>query len=106
MLCARCSSRNSRLIPLLRRCQEKEEEEGIVSTNKSNSKPVSSWRCQRQAGAMKVDTPASSLELDLPRVRGAHGERGGAVKSGAHDERKRPLSNSPSGPSMEEDALL
>ena len=39
--------------PLLRRCQEKEEEEGIVRTNKSKAKPVSSWRCQ-QAGAMKA----------------------------------------------------
>ena len=39
---------------LLRRCQKKEEEEGIVRTNKSKAKPVSSWRCQRQAGAMKA----------------------------------------------------
>ena len=40
MLCARCSSRNSRCIPLLRRWQEKEEEEGIVRTNRSKAKPV------------------------------------------------------------------
>ena len=37
-------------------------------------------------------TPASSLELDLPRVRGVLGEGGGAGKSGkAKDERKRPF---------------
>ena len=42
-------------------------------------------------------TPASSLELDLPSVRDALGEGGGAGKSGkAKAERKRPLSNSPS----------
>ena len=39
---------------LLRRCQEKEEEEGIVKTNENKGKPVSSWRCQRQAGATKA----------------------------------------------------
>ena len=39
--------------------------------------------------------PASSLELDLPLVRGALGEYGGAEKSGTvKDERKRLLSNS------------
>ena len=38
----------------LRRCQGEEEEEGIVRTNKSKAKPVSSWRCQCQAGAMKA----------------------------------------------------
>ena len=32
----------------------KKEEEGIVKTNKSKTKPVSSWRCQRQVGAMKA----------------------------------------------------
>ena len=45
----------------------------------------------------KEGTPASSLEFDLPRVRSALGECGGAGKSGsAKDERKRFLSNSPS----------
>ena len=36
------------------RCQEEKKDEGIVKTNKSKTKPVSSWRCQRQAGAMKA----------------------------------------------------
>ena len=86
MPCARCSSRSSRLILLLRRCQAKEEEDE-----------------QEQDKA----TPASSLELDLPRVRSALDECGGAGKSGtAKDERKRPLSNSPSRLPMEEDAKL
>ena len=50
-------------------------------------------------------TPASSLELDLPRVRGALSECGGAGKSGtATDVRNRPLSNSPSRRPMEDDA--
>ena len=49
-------------------------------------------------------TPASSLELDLPRIRGALGEGGRAGKSGkAKDERKRPLSNSPSRRPMDEE---
>ena len=34
-------------------------------------------------------TPASSLELDLPRVRGALGECGGAGKSGTPGDRKK-----------------
>ena len=39
-------------------------------------------------------TPASSLELDLPRIRDALCECGGAGKSGtAKDERKKPLSS-------------
>ena len=73
-----------------RRNSEDEQEQGKAS----------------QVGAMKEGTPASSLELDLLLVRGAHGECGGAGKSGADNEPKRPLSNSPSRPSMEEDALL
>ena len=36
------------------RCQEEKKEKGIVKTNKSKNKPVSSWRCQRQAGAKKA----------------------------------------------------
>ena len=48
------SSRDSRPRFLPRRCQEKEEEEGRVKTNKNKGKPVSSWRCQREAGSMKA----------------------------------------------------
>ena len=62
-----------------RRNSEDEQEQGKAS----------------RAGALKEGTPASSSELDLPRVRGAHGECGGAGKSGADNERKRPLSNFP-----------
>ena len=44
------------------------------------------------SGGCSEGTPESSLELDLPRVRSALGECGGAGKSGAaKDERKRPL---------------
>ena len=64
-------------------------------TNKSKAKPVSSWRCQRQAGAMKVLQRIAWSLLFL--VFGVHL---------ADNERTRPLSNSPSRPSMEEDALL
>ena len=56
-------------------------------------------------GGINEGTPASSLELDLPRVRGALGECGGAGKSGTLGDRKRGLSNSPSRRPMEEDAL-
>ena len=42
-------------------------------------------------------TPASSLKLDLLRIRGSLGEGGGGGESGkAEDERKRLLSSSPS----------
>ena len=34
-------------------------------------------------------TQANSMELDFPRVRGAHGARGGAGNSGAAKGRKR-----------------
>ena len=57
-------------------------------------------------GRFNEGTAASSMELDLLRVRGAHGECGGAGKTGAENEERRPLSNSPSGPPMEEDASL
>ena len=57
-------------------------------------------------GGFNEGTPASSMDLDLPRVRGAHGECGGAGKSGTGKDRKRSLSNSPSRLPMEEDALL
>ena len=56
-------------------------------------------------GGINEATPVNSLELDLPRVRGALGECGGAGKSGTHGDRKRGLSNSPSRRPMEEDAL-
>ena len=42
------------VFPLMCRCQGKKEEEGIVKTNKSKTKPVSSCRCQRQVGAMRA----------------------------------------------------
>ena len=48
-------------------CQEEKKEEETVKMNKCKAEPVSSWCYQRQA-------PASSMELDLPRVRGAQGE--------------------------------
>ena len=53
-------------------------------------------------------TPASVMEIDLSRIRGAHGECGGAGDSGAANERKRTLSNPPSRERlpMEEDASL
>ena len=40
----RCSSRNSRPFPLQRRCQDDKNEEGKVKTNKSKTRPLSSWR--------------------------------------------------------------
>ena len=35
-------------------CQEEKKEEEAVKTNRSKTKPVSNWRCQRQAGAVKA----------------------------------------------------
>ena len=84
------------------RCQEEKKEE----KNKSKTKPVSNWRLSGSRGCNE-GTPRSSLELDLPWVRGALGEGGGAGESGAaKDDRVRPSSNSPSRLSMEEDASL
>ena len=54
-------------------------------------------------GGINEGAPASSLELDLHRVRGAPGEGGGAGKSGAQGDRKRGPTRSPGHPSMEED---
>ena len=60
--------------------------------NKSKTKPVSSWRCQRQACAMKA---LQRVVWSLIRVLGVLGEGGGAENSGAaKDERNRPSSNS------------
>ena len=73
-----------------------------MKTNKSKTRPVSNWRRQRQAGAMKAlqRTVWSLILLGL----GARGEGGGAGKSGtAKDERRRLLSNSPRRRSMEEE---
>ena len=53
MLCVKYSSRDSRFPSFPSRCQEKEDE-GTVRTNKNKEEPVSSWRCQRPAGSMKV----------------------------------------------------
>ena len=47
--------------------------------------------------------PASSLELDLCRVRDVPSEGGGAGKSGAQGDRKRGPSRSPGRPSMDEE---
>ena len=81
-----------------RRNSEDEQEQDKASQQLALS--ASSW-CNE-------GTPASSLELDLPRVRSALGECGGAGKLGtAKDERKRLQSNSPSRrPMEEEDASL
>ena len=40
-------------------------------------------------GGIIEDTPASSMELDLPRVRGAHVECGGVGSSGTAKNRKK-----------------
>ena len=79
-----------------RRNSEDEQEQGRASRQLVLPAP----------GGFNEGTPASSMELDLPRARGAHGESGGAGNSGAEDERKRPLPNSPSQLPMEDDALL
>ena len=57
-------------------------------------------------GGLNEGTPASSMELDFLRVRGVHGECGEAGNTGADIERKRPVSDSPSRPPMEEEVLL
>ena len=78
-----------------RRNSEDEQEQG--RTNQQLVLPAQ--------GGINEGTPANSLELDLPRVRGALGECGRAGKSDTHGDRKRGLSNSPSRRPMVEGAL-
>ena len=79
-----------------RRTGEDEQEQGRISQQLVLSAP----------GGINEGAPASSLELDLHRVRSAPGEGGGAGKSGAQGDRKRGPSRSPGHPSMEEDDEL
>ena len=76
------------------RNSEDEQEQGRISQQLVLPAP----------GGINEGTPAS-LELDLPRVRGALGECGGAGKSRTMGGRKRGLSSSPSRRPMEEGAL-
>ena len=88
------SSKGSRKVEQFRgRCQEEVKEEGIVKMNKSKAKPVSNWR----------DASASSLELDLLRVRGVPGESGSAGRASKQGDRQRGPSRSPGRTSMEEE---
>ena len=54
-------------------------------------------------GGINQGAPASSLELDLPRARGAPGEGGNAGRSGTQGVRKRGPSRSPGRHSTDED---
>ena len=95
MVFGRCSSRSSRLLLFLRRCKEKEEE-GVVKTSKSKTKPVSSWCCQRQARAVRALQRAVWSLIFL--VFGVHSvtaeEQGSQVQQRMSE--KDLLSNSPS----------
>ena len=84
------------------------EEGGRNSEAEQAQVKVSQQLASSASSGCNEGTPASSLELDLPRVRGAFGECGGVGKSNtAKDERKGLLSNSTSRrPMEEEDASL
>ena len=69
-----------------RRDSKQEQEQGTTSQQLVLPAP----------GGLNEGTPASLEEVVLPRIRGPHGECGGAGKSGAANERKRTLSNSSS----------
>ena len=79
-----------------RRNSETEQEQGKTSQQSVLPAP----------GGFNEGAQASSMELDLPRVRGAHGQCGAAGSLGSATDRKGSLSNSPSRLSMEEDASL
>ena len=80
-----------------RRTSEDEQEKGKTSQQLVLPAP----------GGFSEGTPARSMELDLPRVWGAHGECGGAGNSATAKDRQRSRSNSPSSRRpMEEDASL
>ena len=102
-LCARCSLEESR--PCLRRCQEKKKEEEN-SENEQEQGRTSQQLVLPAPGGFNEGTPASGMEFDLLRGRCGHGECGGARNSGAANDRKRSLSNSPSRRPTEEDAFL
>ena len=82
------------------------EEERRSSEGEQKQDKASQELALSVSGEGNEGTPASSLELDLPRVRGALGECGGARKSGTPGGSQKSPSNSPTRPSMEEDALL
>ena len=56
-----------------------------MKTNKSKTKASQQLALPAQGGCSE-GTPSNSLELDFPRVRGTHGECGGAGNSGAARE--------------------
>ena len=82
------------------------EKERSSEDEQEQDKAGQQWALSGSSGCIE-GTPASNLELDLPRIRGSLGEGGGARKSGKAKDRKRSRSNAPrSGGQMEEDALL
>ena len=95
------------LEPLRCRCQEKKKG-SKVSKGEQEQGETSQQLVLPAPGGFNEGIPASLMELDLPRIRGAHGECGGAGKSGAANDRRRSLSNSPSQERfpMEEEASL
>ena len=100
MLCTKRSSKDSRPLPPLRKCgecQEENKDEETVKMNKSKAEPVSSWVSVMPGGIDQV-APASSSELDLPRVWGVPGEGGSAGRPC-----KRGPSRSPGRPSRDEE---
>ena len=69
------------------------EEERRSSEGEQKQDKASQELALSASGEGNEGTPASSLELDLPRVRGVLGECGGTGKSGTPGDRKRGLSN-------------
>ena len=76
-----------------RRNSENEEEQGRTSQQLVLPTP----------GGINQNAPASSLELDLHRVRGVPGEGGSAGRSGKQRGRKKGPSRSPGRPTMDEE---
>ena len=75
-----------------RRDSENEQEQGRISQQLMLPTP----------GGFIQGAPATSLELDLPLVRGVPGECGSAGRSGTQGDRKRGLSRSPGRHCMDE----
>ena len=61
------------------RCQEEKKDEGIVKMNQEQGR-INQQLVSPTPGGVNQGAPASSLELDLPRVRGVPGEGGSAGK--------------------------
>ena len=81
------------------------DERGRTSEDEQEQGKINQQLVLPTPGGINQGAPASSLELDLPLVRGAPGEGGSAGRSGTQGDRKRGPSRSPGRHSMDEEGV-